>query len=236
MTTHATQPFTRDALDAGTDTVHRLSRVERAVELSYETSAVDAVDYGRQCVAVARSQPERQRRRLVARRRDIINDNWQALVYSDLKDRLHSDLHRAVLGKDGQFCDISRNPAKNIWQETAVLYKGPAQRETPSKPNDAELYKDLTRDTKFQTFWQRVEFELMVFNDLILWPSTIKRHGRKVLKHNKAAGDTVTAIFEPELGGRNEPYALVFIDNYRDAAGNNRERYFVVDSALARSV
>lgn len=200
------------------DTVHRLSRVEQMVYLSRAKSTIDAVDYARDCIELAESASEKRRRALTARRRAILEDNWQSIVYADLKKRIHSTLHPYVLGDNGRYCDISRNPAKNIWQECAVLYKSAAQRETPEKPADAELYRRLVRGTKFQTFWAQVEVELYFFNDLILWPTTVKRRGRKVLQHNKAAGDTVTAIFDPELGGT-EPFAIIFHDHYQKGDG-----------------
>lgn len=203
--------------------VHRMSRVEQMIWFSYQGSGLDAVDYGRGCVELARSSSEISRRRLMARRRAIITDNWQQLIYADLQERLRPELHSYVLGSGGRYCDISRNPAKNIWQETAVLYKAPAQRETPEDPDDAEKYRRLVRGSKLNTFWSSVEFELMAFNDLIVWPTVVKRHGEKVLRHNKAAGDTVTAIFDPALGDA-EPFALVFVDNWNDGQ-RDRERY-----------
>jgi len=210
-------------LDARAEEVHRLSRVEQVLWLSYQGSAVDAVDMGRDCVRMAQSESERRRMQATYRRRAIISDNWQQLVYADLRKRLRPELHAYVMGPSGEYCDISRNPAKNIWAETAVLYKAAAQRETPEDPEDSERYRRLVRGTQFNTFWASVEFELMCFNDLVIWPTVVKRRGRSTLRHNKAAGDTVVAIHDPELGD-SEPWALVFIDTWLDG-GRWRERY-----------
>ena len=225
MTTLATTSpsGTRESIAALADGVHRLSRVEQMVWFSYQGSGLDAVDYARECVRLAQSSSERTRRALVARRRAIITDNWQSIVYEDLKTRLRPELHKYVMGASGEYCDISRNPAKTIWQETAVLYKAPAQRETPEAPDDAERYRRLVRGTQFNTFWASVEFELMCFNDLVIWPTVIARRGAPALRHNKAAGDTVTAVFDPALGD-SEPFALVLIDNWHDGT-RDRERY-----------
>lgn len=225
MTDHVVPTLTPSFLREHATSARRLSAVEQLVAMSYEASALDALDYGRECVRLAQSNAERTRRQAMARRRAIVEDNWRDLVYSDLKTRLRAELHSYVMGPHGEYCDISRNPAKNIWQETAVLYKSPAARETPAKPDDAELYRRLTRGTKFNSFWAAVEYELPVYNDLVIWPTVVELRGRRVLRHNKAAGDTVTAIYDPELGGQAEPYALVFVDSWSDGT-RARERYF----------
>ena len=81
-------PSYLDTANTWTGAVHRMSHVERMVWMSQQASALDAVDYGRECVRYAQSNDERDRRRMVQRRREFITDNWQHLLYADMKDRI----------------------------------------------------------------------------------------------------------------------------------------------------
>ena len=196
--------------------VHQRSRVEQAIIQSYETSALSAADYCRQAIETAESQAERVRRSMCYQRRMILYDAWRPLLVADIKNRLAKDLWTAVIGADGDYADTSRNAARAIWEEMAVLYKQPALRATPDAPGADDEYKKLVRWSDFHPFWQSVEVQLAAFNDVIIWPTTRKRRGKKVLQHNAIAGDCCSALFDPEL--TDGPAVLVFF--YRYNIGN----------------
>jgi DnaJ-domain-containing protein 1 len=150
------------------------------------------------------------------------------MLAADMKLRLTEEtLQNAILGKNGEFADISRNPAQDIWNELAVLYKQPAKRTTPTDEQQGDLYKSLLRWSDFHPFWQQVEVELAAFNDLLIYPTVRKRRGRQVLQHNVAAGDTVSVFFDYEMvGNASEPVVAVFFKHYLED-GNPRTNYSV---------
>lgn len=197
------------------DLVHQLSRSEQTVMVSWVKSGIDAVDYARLCVEIAESEPEKRRRKLASRRRALLDDAWRELAHEDIKSALHPTVAKALCGPNGERVDISRNVAKNIWQEMAVLYKAPAVR-TATKVRSTDAYRQLVANTKFHLFWQEVEGQLAAFNDVVIWPSISRDiRGDKSIQHNLAAGDTITAVFDADLGGTGTPTALVFHDSFQ---------------------
>lgn len=205
------------------DRVHQLGRVEQEVLASKLRSSLTAEQYGRIVIDIAESRNERARRRLAARRRALLNDDWKELLIADIKNRTTQELWTVLMGPNGEYADITRNPAKDIWAENAVLYKSAATRSTPDAPAEIDKYRRLTRRF-FHSFWQRVEVDLGGMNDVLIWPTVGERHGKRVLRHNVAAGDTVTVTFDEELGG-SEPFAVLFIDHMRDYQGRAAKRY-----------
>jgi hypothetical protein len=203
--------------------VHQSTRVEQLVLESALRSAVSAEDYARIVIDIANSAAERKRRGFAQRRRAIVNDAWQELLVADIKNRTTPELWPALMGPEGEYADISRNPARDIWAENAVLYKSAAKRGTPKDFGEGEKYRDLT-GRRFHTFWQRVEFDLQAFNDVIIWPTVGMHYDQRVMRHNIAAGDTVTVVFDEELGG-SQPYAICFIDHFKTSNGMPTKRY-----------
>lgn len=218
--------------------VHFLTPEQRIVVEAKERSKVTAEDWARCAIEITRSQPEVRRRELTARRRRILSDAWKPLVIADIKNRYHTEFHSTLLGPNGDYADISKNPARDIWTELAVLYKLEAIRsveDADGKKDEAatEQYKELA-GMLFNVYWQEVETQTWAFNDVAIWPTLVERRGRWEVHHNVAGGDTMTVLFDRELGG-DEPYAVVHIDD-----GGKRYRYIdanwrlVFDSNLIR--
>jgi len=203
--------------------VHQMTRVEQEILASKLRSALTAEEYGRIVIEIANSSQERKRRALAQRRRAIVNDAWQELLVADIKNRSTEELWAGLIGPEGEYADISRNPARDIWGENSVLYKSAAKRSTPKSPGEGTKYRELT-GRRFHTFWQRAEFDLQAFNDILIWPTVGMHYDKRVLRHNLAAGDTVTVTFDEELGGT-EPYAVLFIDHFKTNAGMPTKRY-----------
>jgi hypothetical protein len=203
--------------------VHQNTRVEQEVFESKLRSALSCEDYARRVIEYARSGQEVKRREMMQRRRAMLHDGWKSLLIADLKNRLTRELWPHVMGPDGDFADISRNPARDIWREMAILYKHAAIRTTPGDPSAASDYSELYGD-KFHTFWHSSEVDLQAMNDVAIWPTVANYRGELVVRHNIAAGDTMTVAFDEELGA-SEPYAVVFVDYYRTPNGVPYERY-----------
>lgn len=205
----------------------RLGRNLTAAELivldSKLRSVTDFVDYARQLIEVAEGEPERCRREKISRRRAILTDNWSKYVDADIRARATPQIADLICGKYGELIDISRNPARDIWSESAVLYKQAANRFT--EPRDqGEVYIELTEETGLDTFWQSVELGVEAFNDVVLWPSVVEGE----LRHNWAAGDTVCVAFEG--AERRNPFAVLLIDSWTEQ-GRLRKRYFFETAA-----
>ena len=226
-----TAPLPRRGIETtDSSNVHRLSRGAEVAQLTYEASAVDAEDVAKDLIAIAKSRAEQDRREWTARRRALLYDDWQGLLFEDMKKRLNEALWPIICGEDGSYCNISRNPAKAIWSEMSVLYNLPPQRATPGDKNaTSEAYKALLDGTLFDLFLAEAELELAAFNDLVMWPSTARDDtGRVVLEHNKIAGDQCTVVYDPELGGERKPWAVVMLDQFADAKANQFTRYRIL--------
>lgn len=202
------------------------SRAVGVVRASYISSAVDVDEYARAVIEYARSGPEVARRALMRRRQDILRDSWGPLLRAALRAWLHPDVYRRVVGVNGDHLDLSRNPAKNIWQELAVVYKLPPRRSTQNNPRNGELYNELLADTGMDLHWQMFEVLLNACNEVLVWPAVVTRpNGDVVVKHRYATGSTVTLVTSES--DPTEIEAVLICDEYADVRGGRHERYYL---------
>lgn len=195
------------------------SEAERVVFESLERSAVTLDEYATMLIRYSQGAQEVARRTLASRRRAILRDAWGDLLKAVLRNWLRPETYSEVVGAQEDQADVSRNPAKDIWTELSVLYKKPPVR----TGEGVEKYQTLTRNTHFNLFWQRVELYLEAFNDLLIWPTVVIRHGKKVIRHRIATPDMVTLKTLDD--DPTEVEGLVIIDAARDFAGGDRTRY-----------
>lgn len=207
------------------DTVSQFSPVEQVVRLSYERSAINADKYARQVIQVADSAAERSRRMLAARRLAILADAHGPLIRSALDNWLTPAVFKAVTGEAGDHLDISRNPAKRIWEEMATLYSRPPMR-TAKRKSDIKAYQALLKGTHFDLFWRAVELRLQACNEILLYPEAVTLPGGdKVVKHRYATPDRFTLIASEDDPTVME--ALVLIDCYKDLSGVRHTTYTI---------
>ena len=203
--------------------VTALSTPERMVMESLEHSVVTLEDYAARLITCAESLPEVTRRELAKRRRALLRDDWGRYLLAMLKNWLTPETFAAAVGKREDQADMTRNVAKRIWSELAVLYKRPPVRRTKKDPRNAEAYAALLKGTDFDGFWQRVELNLEAHNDLLIWPCVVTRNGKQVIKHRLACPDVVTVRTAKDDGTELE--AVLLIDTWTDDTGGERVSY-----------
>jgi hypothetical protein len=180
--------------DWSRDSVFVRSQPEQVVLASYERSAVTLEEYAKAVIGYAKSSQERARRAAVDKRIKILRDAWGPLLKAAMENWLQPEIQDLVLGANRDQLDLSRNPAKHIWQEQSVLYKLPPKRTTPKNESDIEKYVALLEDTNFDGYWQLVELLLNSCREVVIWPDIITRNGKKIIRHRVECGNTITAI------------------------------------------
>ena len=195
------------------------SAVEQLVMASRDRSSVDVMEYAREAIKIHCSPSEIQRQQRASLRRAVLNDSWREWLAKDMRNRLQPEVFKAVCGESGQYVDITRNPARDIWRELAVLYKSAAIRKTEGS-DDAEKYAALCAGSKLNSFWSTVEIWVEAFNDVLIWPTVIS--GK--VRHNCAAGDTVTLLIDDAQPGA-DPFGVLISDVWRDLEGCGHVRY-----------
>lgn len=199
----------------------------QVVRASYETSILTFEEYSKQAIAFAESGPERARRALTQRRLDILRDAWGPLLVAALDNWLKDEVRELVIGQSDEHLDLSRNPAKHIWQELAMLYKLPPMRSTRvggEETGDDEKYTALLVDTDFDIWWQLVELLLNTCNEVVIWPDVIERNGKKVIKHRVSTGANLTAITTAKDSTEIECWVVITDD--RDLADAAVHRHY----------
>ena len=198
-------------------------RAVQLVRTSYEASGVDIEDYAHALIENAESPAERARRAAARRRLDILHDAHGALIKAALKNWLTPSVYYAVVGANEDHIDISRNPAKRIWEEMASLYNRPPKR---SAKSGFKKFSALVKGTRFDLFWRDVELALQACNQVLIWPEVITRpDGERAVKHRYACPDTFSVVASPD--DPTELEALVLIDQWVDLAGEGRKRYIL---------
>jgi len=225
MTTTGSTPQAADATWAS-DLVFSRINARQVVRASYESSAITFEEYAELVVRFAESQPERARRALTQRRLDILRDAWGPLLIAALDNWLKDEVRELVIGRSDDHIDLSRNPAKHIWQELAMLYKLPPKRSTrvdDKETDDDEKYVALLGGTDFDIWWQLVELLLNTCNEVVIWPDVIERNGKKIIKHRVATGAVLSAI--PLAEDNSEIECWTIIDKYKSLTGMGHARY-----------
>ena len=195
------------------------------VRASYERSGVDVDEYALRAIRYCESGTENTRRELARRRVNILKDATAPLIRAALKNWLTDAVFDAVTGKNGDHIDITRNPAKRIWEDMASLYSRPPLRTTKRK-TDINAYLELLKGTKFDSFWQAVEARLQACNQVLIWPDVVTdSSGKKTVKHRYATPDTFSVIANEDDATRIE--AIILIDKWVDIAGTARCRYIL---------
>lgn len=199
-----------------------LSIARNLVERSYESSALDIDDYAAAVIKYAESPVERERRAEIQLRLDIYRDAWNEALQGLLKATTHPTVYKAI-AKVG---DISRNPAKRIWSELAVLYTAEARRWTDPKP-DGERYLEIQKQavlSPFVMFWPDVEELVQVCNDVLIWPEVVHLpDGRKIPYNRYCCGNAFTIVWSTEVRGLME--CVVELDDRVDPLGNKERVY-----------
>ena len=205
--------------------VYQHAPAVQLVRTSYERSALDIDEYARLVIDHAESGSERARRRMARRRLDILRDAHAPLIRAALKGWVTPEVFNAVTGAGAEHIDISRNPAKRIWEEMASLYGRPPRRGTKRK-GDFKSYQTLLKGTGFDLFWQSVELRLQACNQVLIWPEVVTlSDGRRAVKHRWACPDTFSLVGSDD--DPSEIEALVLIDEYVDLGGTGRKRYIL---------
>jgi hypothetical protein len=176
------------------DGVYVRTQAEQLVLSSRDRSAVDIDEYAKAVIAYSKSSAEISRRSAIDRRLNILRDAWGPLLKAALENWLRPEIQDLVMGEHRDQLDLSRNPAKHIWNEHSVLYKLPPKRTTPDNNGDIEKYNTLLKDTNFNGFWQIVELLLNSCNEVVIWPDVIKYNNKKIIRHRVEAGNAITAI------------------------------------------
>jgi hypothetical protein len=201
----------------------RLSMARQVVLRSYESSALDLEQYASMAIAYAESPAERKRRALTRRRLDLLRDSWGPLLKAKFENWTSPPVQDAVLGEGRDHIDTSRNPAKRIWQELAVLYTAPPAR-TTTPPASGELYNKTLRRTGFEQFWKTAEVLVQACNEVLVWPDVITlSDGRKMPIHRMAVGDGFSLIGSDRAPGLLD--AIVIHDEWTDLGGNAHKQW-----------
>jgi hypothetical protein len=199
------------------------TRAEQLVLTSYERSSLTLEEYATEIIEYANGTQERTRREAVGRRVRMIRDEWAPLLKARFENWVTPEVATAVLGKNRDALDISRNPFHHICAELCVAYKAPARRTTPRAPEQGERYLALLEGTGFDVFWQQVELLVEACNEVLIWPDVITYRGEKFLRHRIATGETVTLVTteaDPTI-----VEAVLIIDTYRDLGGMKHTLY-----------
>jgi hypothetical protein len=204
------------------DLISARTNAQQIVKASYESSVITFEEYAERVIHYAESDTERNRRTLIDRRLRVLRDSWGPLLKQAFGNWVTPEIAELVLGAGRDHVDISRNPAKHIWQELAVLYKLPPKRFTDNV-KDGEKYNALVADTDFNMWWQLVELLLVACNEVVIWPDVITRGGKKLIKHRAAVGNVLSAI--PIDADPTEIECWLVIDEYQDLEGAEHTRY-----------
>lgn len=206
------------------EAVNVRTQARQLVLTSYERSSLTVEEYAAQVIKFAESPEERARKRGVQRRVDICMDAWGPLVRASLENWTTPEVFNAVLGVNHDHIDLSRNPAKHIWEELAVTYKYPPKRYTRKNEADGEKYLKLLEGTPFDLYWQQVELLLEACNEVLIWPDVIDRGQRgKIIKHRFAVGNVATLV-TPE-DDPTEIECVCISDCYRDLGGKEHKTW-----------
>ena len=223
---------TQQALDTtiNRDVVSVQAPARQMVLTSYQRSALDIDEYAALAIAFAQSGEEVSRKEGVNRRVQVLLDAWGPLLKGAMENWITPRVADAVMGKERDQVDRSRNPAKHIWEELAALYRLPAQRTTPKRKADVQAYLQLLEGSGFDLFWRRAELLLQACNEVIIWPTVIEKKDRKgkvikKLKHRMAVGNTVSLIACD--ADQTEVECVVIEDKYYDLTGVYHERYIL---------
>lgn len=203
--------------------VHSRATMARQVVLrSWEKSALTVDQYAKIVVDFAESAEERQRRQLTRRRLDILRDAWGPLLKASFENWTTDPVQDAVLGVGRDHLDLSRNPAKRIWHDCAVLYTAAPTRST-EPPEAGNRYSEILEGTKFNLFWSVVETLLQTCNEVLVWPDVIEVGGRKLVRHRYATGDSFAILVTDR-----DPNVLECVcihDEWRDSAGRFHKQW-----------
>jgi hypothetical protein len=174
--------------------VHARAQAQQLVLTSYERSALSIEEYAAIAIEYAESADEMARRKAVRKRRLILQDAWGPLLKEKVEATSAPEMQDRLMGKGRDNLDLSRNPAKRIWKEQAILYKFPPRRYTKDGDVSGKKYRKLVKRTKFNLFWKAVEEELQACCEVIVWPDAVEYQGETQIRHRYAAGDVVTLI------------------------------------------
>ncbi|MCP4549535.1 MAG: hypothetical protein GY835_24020 [bacterium] len=166
---------------------------QQMVQTSYEKSGLDLMDYAQLVVAYAESTEEQNRRAAIKRRTNILRDAWGPLLLASFENWVTPEVLKATIGANKDHIDLSRNPAKHIWKELSVSYKGAPLRTTARK-SDITAFNKLIKYTKYNLFWAQVELLMVCANEALIWPEVITVRDEKKIKLRVATGDSVTLI------------------------------------------
>lgn len=201
-----------------------LSVARSVAERTYEASAVDIDKYAARVIDYAESQKERARRAEVQLRLDIYRDAWGAALQTLLKSTVHPQVYARV----GKYGDLSRNPAKRIWSELAVLYTAEPRRWT-EPPEAGERYKAIQKKatlTPFAMFWQDVEELVQVCNEVLIWPEVVTLPGGDKIPQNRyCCGNAFSIVWSTDVRGLME--CVIELEDREDPAGNEERIYHI---------
>lgn len=216
---------TAQALDStwNAGAVSSRSPAQQLVLTSFEKSALTMEEYAELVINFANTHEERTRRAFTHRRVQLLRDAWGPLLKASFENWTTPAVADAVIGPAGDHLDISANPAKQIWRETAVTYKTPPRRDTPKKKSAIKQYNKLLEGTSFELHWQLAEPLLEACNEVLIWPEFVTIDGETKLKHCMAAGNVFTLVANEEHPTEIE--AVLFIDEFNTLAGVRKVVY-----------
>jgi hypothetical protein len=129
----STAQYFDESADRDVIAVH--SEARQLVLKSYEASVITFDEYAQRIIDMVEHPDEQKRRKAVGRRRLFLKDAQSPLVVAAFEATHKEEICDRALGEERDNIDLSDNPAKRIWGELAVLYRGPATRWTePVKP------------------------------------------------------------------------------------------------------
>lgn len=221
----ATTGSTQQALDAQVrrDLVYQLAPAQQVVRSIRERSAVEIDDYAAAVIKYVDSNAEVERRASTARRLAMLRDEHGPLIRGALENWLTDPVLKAVVGENLDNIDLTRNPAKRIWEELATLYKAPPRRSTPARKSDIKKYNDLLSGSQFDLWWQAVELHLQACNEVLIWPEVVRVRGHNEVKHRFCCGDRFSLVANEDDPTVIE--AVVLIDQWTTLGGQKRKRY-----------
>lgn len=202
-----------------------MNESSKIVLKSFNDSITSEIEEARYVIDnIVNSTREKDRRASAQRRRLLKEDRWAELAEKSIRDRFEStEIANRICGVEGELVDITRNVARDIWKEKAVLYKQHTVRKLENE-DDQKKYNSLIKRTLFSSFWQEVEYTQEAFNDVCIWPTVIVENGKKKIAHRIAAPDTMTVIVRDDDPNRVE--RVVIIDSWLDENNIERKRYY----------
>lgn len=161
---------------------------------AYELSVRSFDELAKESIRFYESHKEKKRRSVIARKTQMLNNNWKNMLRFHMWSYFIPLSYRAITGRD-EHVETSDNLFNDIIDELGVLYQQAPSRRIDGDKDKAKRYEELCGGDLFHQFWLEVNRNIEAYHDVAIWPQVIidENNEKKIVNHI-APGDRFSVI------------------------------------------